>query len=105
VAPNNIESQLPVGEHVIGAGSDPGLASPADVLSYTFFVGGFFANNGIISTQVHLQAICAAIPYRKTQSAVHTSATVVYRADLRREQCTPARGPQRSRSSLATAGK
>jgi hypothetical protein len=56
----------------------------------TFFVGGFFPNSSSISSQVHLQAICAAVLYWKARSAAHTRTTAVCRVDLRRERAVHA---------------
>lgn len=86
VDPNNFQANCPTGESVIGTGFSADGATPYGVLSYTFFVGGFFANNISISTQVYLQAICAPVPYGMTANAVHrTTERAVYQSDLRAE--------------------
>lgn len=89
VDPNNFEANCPSGEYVIGTGFDGGIGQVDDVLSYTFFVGGFFYNDSSIAYQVHLQAICAPVSYGMTASIVRrTTSEATYQAELHSEQAT-----------------
>lgn len=87
VDPNNFQANCPSGEVVIGTGFNAGIGQADDVLSYTFFVGGFFYNNSSIAYQVHLQAICAPVSYGMMASIAHRATSeTTYHADLQREQ-------------------
>ncbi len=50
----------PAGKTVIGTGFYNSISTPAFVLAYGTFVGGFFFNNTSIANSVYVQALCAS---------------------------------------------
>ena len=62
LAPSTFQATCPAGYAVVGTGFSSSVASPAFVLGYGTFVGGFIYNDSGITVKVSVQAICAQVP-------------------------------------------
>jgi hypothetical protein len=87
VDPNNFQANCPTGETVVGTAFNSGLATVQFVLSYSYFVGGFFDNQSSIAAQVYVEAICAPAPIGQQAFAAHRATRqAAYQADLKAAQ-------------------
>ena len=85
VDPDNFQANCPAGYTVLGTGFNTGgVGTVGFVQSFGFFVGGFFVNNAVIATFVHLQAICGVVPGGELGASDRSSgAEATYHAALR----------------------
>jgi hypothetical protein len=72
-------AQCPAGTTVVGTGFNAGLSFPGFVKKFGTFVGGFFDNESLISTNATVQAICAQLPPGATAARATASSAVAHR--------------------------
>ena len=87
VDPDNFQANCPAGYTVLGTGFNAGgIGTVGFVEAYGSFVGGFVNNDTSVPFQVHLEAICGAVPGGAQIASVRPSAEHAYQAMLKQAQ-------------------